>query len=478
MPTTLALSFPWGRYHATPWRHHVNEGQVEWPPSPWRLIRGLYATWRCRAPELDASSVMAALEALCAPPSYWVPPSRRAHTRHYFPDAKAGKDKGFDGFQAFERGQEVLVQWGFDLPGAEHEALARLATLIPYIGRADSICEARLVPGEAELVGSRWLPQMARAAGGLGNERTVSGPGSSVALLVPRRPLDVAALTVRTLDLRAKHLLEPPGATWVAYSCPEHRAPEHAGAPVRARTRPTALRWAISASALPSVHAAVAVDDVLRKAAMGRFGRANAGAASPVLAGKDEAERPLSGHRHAHYLALDTEPDRLLDTLVLWAPAGLGDAELEALTGLHELRGFGHISDFRQCRLGLEALGQVEDIVPELTRRSLIWESHTPFAPPRHAKRHKDWQAHVKAEVERELVSRGVPRPTGVELFSGNDDWLDYRRYRATKSEHLSDGRRATGVRLVFAKPQTGPIAIGALSHFGLGLFVPIPHHD
>jgi CRISPR-associated protein Csb2 len=38
---TLRLRFPGGRYHATPWGHHVNEGQVEWPPSPWRLLRAL-----------------------------------------------------------------------------------------------------------------------------------------------------------------------------------------------------------------------------------------------------------------------------------------------------------------------------------------------------------------------------------------------------------------------------------------------------
>ena len=42
MPT-LQLRFPGGRYHATPWGHHVNEGLIEWPPSPWRLLRALIA---------------------------------------------------------------------------------------------------------------------------------------------------------------------------------------------------------------------------------------------------------------------------------------------------------------------------------------------------------------------------------------------------------------------------------------------------
>ena len=41
----IRFLFPAGRYHATPWGRHVNEADVEWPPSPWRLLRALIATW-------------------------------------------------------------------------------------------------------------------------------------------------------------------------------------------------------------------------------------------------------------------------------------------------------------------------------------------------------------------------------------------------------------------------------------------------
>ncbi|HFQ89125.1 MAG TPA: type I-U CRISPR-associated protein Cas5/Cas6, partial [Desulfobulbus sp.] len=43
----LAIGFRFiaGRYHATPWGRHVNEAAVEWPPSPWRIVRALAATW-------------------------------------------------------------------------------------------------------------------------------------------------------------------------------------------------------------------------------------------------------------------------------------------------------------------------------------------------------------------------------------------------------------------------------------------------
>ena len=40
MPVIIRLTFPGGQYHATPWGRHVNEGAVEWPPSPWLMISG------------------------------------------------------------------------------------------------------------------------------------------------------------------------------------------------------------------------------------------------------------------------------------------------------------------------------------------------------------------------------------------------------------------------------------------------------
>ena len=46
MPVIIKLRFPGGRYHATPWGRHVNEGAVEWPPSPYRLVRALYDAWK------------------------------------------------------------------------------------------------------------------------------------------------------------------------------------------------------------------------------------------------------------------------------------------------------------------------------------------------------------------------------------------------------------------------------------------------
>jgi len=53
----ISFKFPAGRYHATPWGRHVNEGAVEWPPSPWRILRALEARDEATAERLARSHI-------------------------------------------------------------------------------------------------------------------------------------------------------------------------------------------------------------------------------------------------------------------------------------------------------------------------------------------------------------------------------------------------------------------------------------
>ena len=43
-----SCDFPLAAYTRRRWGRHVNEGAVEWPPSPWRLLRALIATWHLK----------------------------------------------------------------------------------------------------------------------------------------------------------------------------------------------------------------------------------------------------------------------------------------------------------------------------------------------------------------------------------------------------------------------------------------------
>jgi CRISPR-associated protein Csb2 len=150
--TTLVVRFVLGRYHAVPWGRHVGEGQVELPPSPWRLLRALHAVWRVRAGDLAADTVRDLLGRLAEPPEYLVPRYALAHTRADRPDAGSrtgtpSADRTLDAYAALDPRAELAVRWRFDLPGEQAKALARLAEALPCLGRADSLCEAALDPG-------------------------------------------------------------------------------------------------------------------------------------------------------------------------------------------------------------------------------------------------------------------------------------------------------------------------------------------
>ena len=67
---------------------------------------------------------------------------------------------------------------------------------------------------------------------------------------------------------------------------------------------------------------------------------------------------------------------------------------------------------------------------------------------------------------------RDYPPPASVEVIDG--DARRYRRYRLPPKERLANSRYASMVEIRFAIPVEGPIALGSLSHFGLGLFKPI----
>lgn len=485
MPTTLVLSFPWGRYHATPWGRHVNEGAVEWPPSPLRLLRALYATWKQRAPELAEEVVHGLLNQLADPPEYWLPPATVAHTRHYMPDSSHMKDKPkhgsttaysdeatdrtFDPFMAFERGGTVTVRWPITLKDEHMRALARLAECLPYLGRSESICVARLADRDEQPVG-----QLARPLA----IDDCSGDAPALRLLAPQankaQRWDPRTLAVRTTDLRSARVTRPPGTGWIEYlaSGEVEIRPDR-----RAFTAPTTVRWAIASPALPSRWATVAMTHVLRQACISHYGKVSGNGRSPTLSGKDENGVKLrSQHRHAHYLAIDEDDDGLLDTLLLWVPddAGLNERELAALARVQRLAAHGHAPDFRPCRLGLEAMGTLTQVAPALSTSARVWKSHTPFAPPasRHKKPNQTWEDFATSELRRELRLRGHSAEVEIMRLK-HVPWLKYRRHRPTGRKTLADAPRASGFRLHFSRPVDGPIVLGELSHFGLGLFLP-----
>lgn len=460
MPTTLVLSFPWGRYHATPWGRHVNEGEVELPPSPWRLLRALYAVWRTRAPELDGEVVHALLARLAEPPVFHVPRHGLSHTRHYYPDAANRRDRMLDAFAVFERDADLAAVWPFELPDEQQAALQRLAASIPYFGRADSLCSGSVptewVPGAHET----WVP--ADVA------ESVPADTAVTAVLAATLPLDVDTLLARPADVRRGGLLFPAGSRLTGY-WRQRAAPRPARAPRATATPPTAVRFSGLQAGLPPATEALAYTDLLRQAALHNLGGLREERERSMLGGKDADGRALDGHQHAHYLPLLHE--QRLSGLVVWVPGGLSDDELKALADVTRL--YSPVRESWRLAVRVAGIGRIEDAAPELVAPATVWRSATPFTPPRYPGRRDTWPDFLAGQIRRELGHRGLPAPVAVELRDG--DWREVLRSRPSRwgGRRGAPNRPSAYLQVTFDEPVTGPIALGHLSHFGLGLFAP-----
>ncbi|MDQ2884340.1 MAG: type I-U CRISPR-associated protein Csb2 [Actinomycetota bacterium] len=471
MPTTLVLRFPWGRYHATPWARHVNEGAVELPPSPWRLLRALYAVWRTRIPELDEDLMHRLLATLAVPPTFYIPRHGLSHTRHYYPDmahrsGAPSTDRTLDAFAVFERGAELAVRWHVELTEDHRTALERLAGAIPYFGRADSVCDGFLA-AEWEPTGhDRWEP--------LDVAESVDEDAVVTSVLAPELPLRLDSLLARPLDVRKGGLLFPAGTHLLAYQR-SAEAPRTRPQPRRRAEPVTAVRFSVLQAGLPPQIDSLIYTDLLRQGALSKLGGLREERARTQLGGRTADDTPMEGHGHAHYLPLVTE-DRRLSGLVVWVRNGLPDDELKALTRVDRL--YTPVNPDWRLTIRVAGIGTPAQVAPELVaqRSATVWRSVTPFTPSRYPKRHAGQLDYLRTEIGYELRNRTLPTLRALTLL--DEPWQPWRRYRqsARMRRNTRQGQvthPAAFLRIEFAEPIHGPLALGHLSHFGLGLFLP-----
>lgn len=391
----LEVQFLAGRFHATPWDFHVNEGSIEWPPSPARLVRALLAaSFRdATVPNEPPAAAEALLERLSsALPTYWAPPARTAHLRHYMPVGQK-TTKVVDSFLRFadstnEDGRvlggrgSLLIEWPVSLDDGELSLLKRLAARVGYLGRAESWCDWRIVDSEFE-PGSRV--RVAPAGDSAPTTRTLRllspvAPGKwaqwrdstrdqSVAFQasqrdgaltksqekkargqVPERWID--ALCMQT-DVVHKHgWSEPPGLEWAVYEADAPLIDTRSRLPsrgLRARERRpefavlTLASTAQNREVLPRLTRCAPQGGVLHRALAARL----AGRQSVVLLGARAKEPIPTNHRHAHLLPLDDIRGQKLAGAVrapgqirhflLWADLGFDNDALAELRSLKRL---------------------------------------------------------------------------------------------------------------------------------------------
>ena len=153
----VSIEFTAHRYHATPWDAHVNEGRVEWPPCPWRLLRAWIAVgynklgWSEEPPPI-AVSLIDKLSA--CNPEYSLPHATEAHTRHYMPTKVGSKEKKVKVFDSFIRctnsDERLLIRYEVSIDAEELAVWKELVSGLSYLGRAESWVDAELVVNDED----------------------------------------------------------------------------------------------------------------------------------------------------------------------------------------------------------------------------------------------------------------------------------------------------------------------------------------
>lgn len=484
----LEIRFLTGRYHATPWGEHVNAGAVEWPPSPWRIVRAIAAA-TLRTVGSDAGTLAPVLTKLAAqPPTFYSPPVGRGHWRSYVKGADFRRDRSggtnlvHDAFIALETVDTPLfVAWpDVSLTEAEHAWLANAVRCIGYLGRSESACDCRLLDADATFEVPNFYDTL---------EPGSQSHAEEILLLAPTPEVELVDVLLSTSELR-KNLRRttPPHTHFVRYPSARGLMVTTAGRLRRtdpaAVANPVAVRFRLTGPVLPVVWQTGTVGATFRAAAQSRFGQYHGQAASPILSGH-EADGLRPGHGHAHYLPEPAAGDgRRVDHVLVWASDGFEPDELAALCQVNALY-FPRYLDMEP--VGVVLVGFLPETGIEPTSR--IWQSQTPFFPVRH----RHWRVGPDGqrisrdgpedEVRLELRRRGFPDPERVEVLPVRGDTLRYRRpptkkrREGAKDDRPSQDERAVAnpmcLRVVFAEPVAGPVVLGQWAHIGLGRFVP-----
>lgn len=421
--TAITLTFPAGRFHATPWSRHVNEGAPEWPPSPWRLLRSFVAVWKRKLDDqLDEATVCTLLKKLSAPPVFHLPQAVPAHTRHYMPLYDGKRTLVFDSFLAIGKEEKILVAWSdVSLESEEAEALSLLLENLGFLGRAESWCSASFATVEEQQTLPLKLPRTCP----LGDHEKMPDGCQAIRILcadpeeafknsaffditfkenskgkrkeTQKRTADEYSpdwhLCAETLWLHQKRWSQPPGSRWITYARPSDCfKPE----PVRRKTlrktqpQPQVLRFALDSAVLPSITDTIRIAENARRALMGLCGKLTEQngirGKSAILSGKSEEGERLTDHTHAYYLPTDEDDDGRLDHLTVYAQQGFGDAELRAAQKFLELRDRDREESGHPLRTLLLGWGLENEFHPGPLASSKIWLSATPYLATRYPK--------------------------------------------------------------------------------------------
>lgn len=494
---------------------------MEWPPSPWRLLRGLLATgftkcgWDRREPPAEAQGLVERLASVT--PSFVLPPASLGHSRHYV-DAAGKRPLILDAWARIEDdGPPLEICWPVELEPAQLAVLAELAPLLGYLGRAESWVEARVVerlagvPNCAPADGppapgyqpvralcpispSEYATWRFDATRRLETEYAVAPGKKPTAKQTKDRerafapyPTDlISALCAETGWLQGHGWSSAPGSREVVYWRRTDALEVGPTQVVRHGARPSVpfVLLALSTasrnrSGLPIPERVFAQGRLLHKALSAAVTRRGVEGAAMALLGRDGDQPSRSGHQHAHLLHLGLDDEKRLDHVLVWAPGGMDTDALQAVRAVRKTWMKGGVGELQVAVVAAGDARALRDLDEAFEHRlsarlgpsegATRWASVTPYVAPRWTK--PGGRDSLVGQIRLELDRRGFP-PAEVELLPREDDRrLAFRRFVLHDGKHHPPMPVTHAVRLTFERPVHGPICLGYGSHFGLGSF-------
>lgn len=531
----IKIDFPSGRWHATAWGSHVNEGVPEWPPCSWRLCRALIAAWYWKHQRQDKTTLRCLIDKLAAQsPEYLLPEATAAHTRHYMPDASpthrennrnvwgAAKDKIFDTFVHVAAEQSLWIRWDVELNSDERALLDTLVKSLNYMGRAESLVIASLENNLPENISAQknWTapveksqlaekgepirllqPQLPAAYSEWAATQNASGDkkvkGKKKSSALPASLFD--ALQLDTADWKKEGWNLPPGARWVEYLRPRDcfKIALQAKPSVKWNNLPKVARFAVVSKVPPSITQSLSLAERFHQALCKIIDGKNC----PSLTGQENG-KPLQDNRHVYFLP-ECDQHGYVTHMTLHAPMGFDEAACRAFGKLRKVWG----TEGFDVKIVLLATGQPEDffIASPYFHKSRTWVSLTPFIPVRHPKAthsgiaktdatknnlqigsppHDCWRLLELLASELSISDRlsvanvlltdaQASKGTRIKVGLRDIPCLDFQRNRHTGTGTRA-GNRGYSLRLEFAHEVSLPFGFGYGAHFGLGVFAPV----
>jgi CRISPR-associated protein Csb2 len=332
MATILRITLLSGRYGATPWGRSEYEGQVEYPPSPWRLLRAvLHGGFALSATPEQLPDGVEDLVSLMAQhlPSYHLPYGEYGQIRGFRPaygcepvsplDTKGyshaqGKRRSFiDSYLQLGAGAGLHVCWPVDLSAEQERLLTACLAGVSYLGRAEYPALWQVVP---------TMPEV----------NCTPDPAGTLSVLCCGSEAVLEGLMMNPQQARQEGRQAPPGQQWVSYRYDPQRPPVLAGGSEPSQAN-RALFAFLSPYPLPA-SAGITWTDRVHRALLQRV------PSSSLFSGLVGGQ-PLGEDQRAWYRW--EEENGSLTLLEVLSPQPFSEAEIEALRSLQRLYGRGGV---------------------------------------------------------------------------------------------------------------------------------------